>query len=192
MNTKKIVYSAIVGGVVFFIWGGISHSLLPFYNNTFHAFTNEDEVAHVISANAPASGIYFMPWMPMGESQPDSATAAKLMDRLMNGPFLFAAIRVNPLGSYPMLFAVEIVNDILIALLVTLLIISLKTSSFRDRILAAEGVALIVFFTRVVRDWNWYSFSTSYTLVTGLDMLVGFSLLAFVVSRFFRPQQQMT
>ncbi|MBI3004581.1 MAG: hypothetical protein HYY49_04110 [Ignavibacteriales bacterium] len=188
--TKKFIYSAIVGGIIFFIWGGISHSLLPFYNNTFNAFTNEDEVARVISANAPASGMYFMPWMPMGASQPDSSAMAKMQDRLMNGPFLFGAVRVSSLGSYPMLFAVELVNDILIALLVTVVLVNLRNSSFRNKVLTAEGVALVVFFTRVTRDWNWYSFSTSYSLVTGVDLLIGFFLLAFIVSRFFPVQQQ--
>ena len=61
---KKILVSAILGGLVLFLWGFISHEVLPLYKSSMMKFTNEDAVSQMIVANAPASGVYFMPYVP--------------------------------------------------------------------------------------------------------------------------------
>lgn len=67
---KKIFLGAIPGGLVAFIGGWISWTMLPWHDATFRSFTDGDAVTVAIKANAPNTGVYLLPSMP-----PDSSTA---------------------------------------------------------------------------------------------------------------------
>ena len=58
MNAKYLVTATIVGGVVLFLWGFITHSLLP---QPMNYFKDEMAVVQVLRANAAVNGIYLGP-----------------------------------------------------------------------------------------------------------------------------------
>ena len=53
MNAKYLVTATIVGGVVLFLWGFITHSLLP---QPMNYFKDEMAVVQVLRANAAVTG----------------------------------------------------------------------------------------------------------------------------------------
>lgn len=56
MNGKYLIVGAIVGGIVLFLWGAVTHAVLP---APMHAFTNEDAVTQAIRTNTAGNGVYF-------------------------------------------------------------------------------------------------------------------------------------
>ena len=58
---KVLGKCTVFGGLIVFIWGMLSWMILPFHKMTMHKFVHEDQVAKIIKANAPESGMYFLP-----------------------------------------------------------------------------------------------------------------------------------
>ena len=68
-------------------------------------FTNEEAVTQAIVANAPTPGVYFMPYVPqnangMNTAEFDAAEQTA-MEKLQNGPFVFASVRLGAMGPFP-------------------------------------------------------------------------------------------
>ncbi len=104
MPIKKILLSALLGGIVLFLWGFISHEVLPLYKNSLVQFKSEEAVTQAIVANAPAPGVYFMPYVPQEAKgmSPDELKAAQqtATDKLKRGPFVFASVRLGEMGPF--------------------------------------------------------------------------------------------
>ena len=92
---KALILGTLLGGLVMFAWGAVSHVLIPYGTLVFLRFSDENTVARAIVANAPRSGIYFLPYMPEG----DPAGMQAAQEKLARGPFLFAAVRVEAVGE---------------------------------------------------------------------------------------------
>ncbi|HAL56289.1 MAG TPA: hypothetical protein DCP63_07410, partial [Bacteroidetes bacterium] len=138
MPAKKLFLATLLAGLVLFVWGAISHALLPFYNTSFKKFTNEEQVAQVVSANVLKSGTYFLPYEPQvpdgATDEQKKASMVAFMDRMTKGPFVFASIRVGGMWSFGGLYSVQIVTNLLTGLLLASLLWSVRHLSFRNRI----------------------------------------------------------
>ena len=55
---KPVIKAALAGGGVLFVWGVVYWVVLPFHQEVFEQFRDEDTVASVLTQNAPRSGIY--------------------------------------------------------------------------------------------------------------------------------------
>nr|HEV7953092.1 hypothetical protein [Candidatus Acidoferrales bacterium] len=55
MNAKYLVAGTLILGVVIFMWGAVTHALLP---QPLHTFTNGDAVVAAMRANAPGNGVF--------------------------------------------------------------------------------------------------------------------------------------
>jgi hypothetical protein len=56
-----LLLGSLLGGLAFFAWSAVSWMALPWHRRVYRTFTDEDAVARVLVANAPASGIYGLP-----------------------------------------------------------------------------------------------------------------------------------
>jgi hypothetical protein len=55
MFTKKMVLASLLGGLTMFVWGALSHTVIPFSEDSLLGFTNEDAIVQGIMAGAPTS-----------------------------------------------------------------------------------------------------------------------------------------
>jgi hypothetical protein len=177
---KALILGTLLGGLVMFAWGAVSHVLIPYGTLVFLRFSDENTVARAIVANAPRSGIYFLPYMPEGD--PAGMQAAR--EKLARGPFLFAAVRVEAMGETNSNLVGQLVIDALAALLVTVLLLQARPATAPARALFTAVVGLAAWVADSLPAWNWYAFSLAFTLASLLDLVVGFALAGLVISPF--------
>jgi hypothetical protein len=176
----SITLGTLLGGLVMFVWGAAFHMVIPYGTLVFLRFSDEDTVARAVSANAPRSGVYFLPYMP--ESDPAGMQAAQ--EKLARGPFVFAAVRVGAMGDTNSYFIGQLVIDLLAGLLATVLLLQARPDTAPARALFMAMVGLAAWVAGSLPAWNWYAFSLVFTLGSLLDLVVGFALAGLVISPF--------
>ena len=180
---KALVLGTLLGGFVLFVWGAAYHMILPYGRLVFLRFSDEDAVARVVAANAPRSGVYFLPYVPEGDPAGEQAA----QEKLARGPFVFAAVRIGAFGEASSYFIGQVVIDLLAGLMATLLLLHARPATASGRALFLAGVGLTAWVASLPA-WNWYAFSTAFTLADLPDLVVGFGLAGFVISPFL-PQR---
>ena len=187
MSPKSISSAAVLGGLTLFVWGALSHSLLPLYNGSLHRFTDQDAVAQVIAANTPHSGTYFLPNYPdyskAANEGERTAMTEKMKQQMMNGPTVIAHVRAGTMGSIAPNLVAELVTNILAALIVTLLMTAALQLALSKRVLFAAGVGLVMVFDQSASSWNWYSAGGDFFFAETVDAVVGWSLAGLVIGR---------
>ena len=183
---KKLLLGAIIGGVILFFWGAVSHMLLPFSTAALQRFTNEEPVKQTIVANAPTSGVYFLPYMQQEGLTEEQQNAA--FEKAMQGPVLFVAVRLGRARSFGSLLGIQFLIDVLTALLLTALLLYTRPMGYAHRVLFVVGVALVVGISALLPDWNWYNFSAAYTAGEFFGLLIGFALAGLALARIAKPQ----
>jgi hypothetical protein len=67
---KKAIIAGIVGGIIMFLWGFISHVALGLYDHSMKQIPNEEAVMSVMRANIKEPGFYFFPGMDLSGKLP--------------------------------------------------------------------------------------------------------------------------
>ena len=187
MPTGRIVLAAVLGGMTMFVWGAISHTLIPFSEDSLLGFTNEVAITEAIMAGAPSSGVYFLPWIPQrAEGMTDEQYTAQkeaAEQRMLNGPFMLASIRLGPMGSFGSYLVVQFITDIITALFVCLVLArtgagTLFVGGQTSVLIGVAGFAAIS-----LPQWNWYAFSWAFTTAELFDVVVGFFLGGLVIAK---------
>ncbi|HXE74391.1 MAG TPA: hypothetical protein VNN18_01980 [Candidatus Xenobia bacterium] len=181
---KKLILGAVLGGLILFVWGAISHMLLPVSNYVLFPFTNEEAVKQAVLANVPRSGVYFLPYVE-GEGMTEAEQEAA-MEKAMQGPVVFASIRVGRAQSFGVLLVNQLLIEMLGALIATALLLNARPMSYGRRVLFVVGIALAVGVAGSLPEWNWYSFSTGYTLAEFFDLIVGWALAGLALAHLAR------
>ena len=183
---KKLLLGAIIGGVILFVWGAISNMLLPFATAALQRFNDEEAVKQTVVANAPSSGVYFLPYMQQEGLTEEQQNAA--FERAMQGPVLFVSVRLGRARSFGSLLVIQFLLDVLAALLLTALLLNMRPMGYAQRVLFVVVVALIVGISALLPDWNWYNFSASYTAGEFFGLLIGFAFAGLALARIAKPQ----
>ena len=71
-----LMWGALVGGAILWVWGAVSWMLLPWHHATFRAFADEGAVERTILVAAPESGVYGLPAPPTYSKTMDKAARA--------------------------------------------------------------------------------------------------------------------
>ena len=76
----RLIIAAILGGIVMFAWGAVSHMVLNIEGASLKPMPNEAAVTAAMKSNIAESGIYFLPGMDMSKTataEHQAAWAAK-------------------------------------------------------------------------------------------------------------------
>jgi len=182
MSAKKLLLSTLVGGLIAFAYGFISWDLLNWH--PILSFTNEDAVAAAIRANAPQSGNYLLP----GEHPNAGDKAAQetaMMDRMKSGPIVFAAINAQGMGeNFTMFYVNGLIINFAGALFLSLLLTMIPGTTYGKRVQIIIFVAVIAGVLVGLPNWAWWGFSTKYTIVEFLDLVIGWGLSGLAMAKF--------
>ncbi len=184
---SKIIKGGLLGGIVLFIWGAISWTVLPWHTKTLHQFSQESAVEVALANNAPHPGIYILP-NPDGGKKGASGKEKEIrmkvtQEKMQKGPFAFVAMSPQGLGPMSRHLFIAILIQVLTAGLMTWLLI--KTENLRY----FEKVGFVVIFSLAASifcelpNWNWWGFQTDFVLVTVLDHLVSGFLAGLVLAK---------
>jgi hypothetical protein len=184
---RSLILGAVLGGIVAFAWSFVSWSFLPLHKSSMRGFTDEGSVAAALSASTPASGIYFY---PSGEAAPGASAAEKQAAmtaaeaKMRAGPMIFVSIYKAGMASIAPLMVKGLFIYMFGAFLMTWLLLRAQGLSYLGRVGFVVIASLVAWVLADLPDWNWWSFSTSYTLAALVDLVVGWFLAGLVIARF--------
>lgn len=164
---NRTLLAGLVGGLIIFAWGYLSHTVLPIGHMGLSHPNNEAEVIAFLKTSLPEPGTYAFP--DLEAVPPDqwpatspSAVLAWHPDRSMNfGKFL----------------GVEFASNVLAALVAALLVgCGMCGSTFLCRATAVMGMGVFAWLSISASQWNWYGFSNGVFIGEGLDQAIGWFL----------------
>src|SRR5213594_2170835 len=191
---KSLSLGGLIGGLVLFAWGVVSWMLLPWHLATLEKFKDEDKVAQALTANATKSGVYLLPNVHKHEPGMPEAKAKKAetkrkkaeaegMKRMIQGPFMFAAVSLQGTSGSGAALPVQLVTSIVSAFLATWLLMNATLPGYWPRVGFLVVLALTAGVICHVPDWNWWGFSAGYTAVAFADLLIGWTLAGLVIAK---------
>lgn len=184
---RSLILGGLLGGLVAFAWNAFSWSVLPFHASTLRPFRDQAAVTRVLQDEAPASGIYALPSPDLdrpGLSKAEKKAARdSMMARSQRGPNAFVAIRLGKLTSVGMRMGRALVISILGALLLTWIVLQTAAIGFVGRMRVVATAALTAGVIAELPNWNWWGFSTGYTVANLADLVIGWFLAGLVIAR---------
>ena len=183
----KILFAAILAGIVMFIWTSIAHMVLPLGEAGIREIPNESAVLNVMQSNiGDQTGFYIFPGPGVGKNatRQEKSEAMKHMGEKMaanpSGIFMYHAPgRPFQLGK---LLGIEFGTELLEAILVVFLLAQTRIVSFAGRVGFVLVAGILATITTNVSYWNWYGFPGAYTASYMLIQIVGFLLVGVVTA----------
>ena len=179
----KMIFAAILGGIIFFAWNSVSWMVLPWHQQTISHFDNDQVVMEALSANAnpEKGGIYLLPKMDHKTKGSNLDEASAEIERTESEKSLkpFAFISYKPQGSGrsmedSMKFA--LINSIFVSILIVILLSGTSDLGYLSRVFFIVMIGFVGALLGHVPNWIWWGFDGGYTLVMIADTLIGWFL----------------
>lgn len=163
MTGWGLVLAMLITGIILFVWSGISQNLPWGVRSVKPDVTNE--VAIQAIASEQKNGMLYL-----------------------NGEIV-ALVAAKPKSYYSTqrFFAVELLTQLLVGIVLCLLLAQLSNLSLLHRQLIVLLAGLLIVATTDLAYWNWWGFSNLYTLGVSVNKLIGLQLASLVVSFLFLP-----
>lgn len=179
---KRILLGAVVGGVVVFIWGSISHMALGLGGTGIKSLPNEEAVVSAMRSSIRESGFYFFPFYeesPGMTKEQKEAVQKQWGEKIKAGPN--GILIYHPQGQEPLSpkqLGTEFLSNVAAALVAAFVLSKAagSTSSLPARALLVGLLGLFASLDINISYWNWYGFPGSYTLAATLDAFIGWGL----------------
>ena len=184
----RIVLASILGGLLMFVWGAVSHMLVPFHSQALKPVPNEAAVLATLATDVGEPGMYFFPWIDMsGAATPEQQ--ADWERRLASGPSGLMIYKPNGGEAMsPRQLVSEFVSNVLAALFGAMLLVQLPGGIGR-RAFSIALVGVAAWLSLSVSMWTWYGFSTSYLLGDLVDQAGGWLLAGFGMAAMLKPRR---
>ena len=181
----KVLVAGLVGGVALFIWGALSHMVLPLGEVGVKMIDNEDAVIELLGRSMTEPGFYLFPGNGAQGSAPERNA---FMEKYRRGPVGAIVFRPGPAGDPmpPTRLLMELLDNILAALAAAWVVARVPGARW-SRIGVVVMMGVFAWLTVEAPYWNWYSFPANFTLAALLDGVVAGFLVGFVVTWFVKP-----
>lgn len=175
----RLIIAALLGGLVVFAWGFVSHMVLPVGGMGHGQAGNEDVVLAALKEGLPArEGVYHVPGLaPEAYKRGDEAAIAAWSAKARANPN--AVIVYQPVGRDGMDMAPQLVKEWITNTLSALLVawvLSLVAPGFGRRVAIATAMGVFAWLVVSVPYWNWYRFPLDFTLGALVQTAVGWFL----------------
>jgi hypothetical protein len=178
----RILIAAILGAAVLFLWGFLTHAILPIGEMGMSKPQNEDAVLQSVQANLPAPGIYVLPYFSH-EQMNDEAVANAWAEKAKANPYAFVVVAPPP--TDPMSMGRQMATQfgsMFIASLIVAWLLAATSWGFGSRVVGATAMGIFVWVASVVPIWNWYRFPTDYMIGGLIEHAVGWLLGGIVIA----------
>jgi hypothetical protein len=162
MKLRFLLLSALLGAIVSFAWGGVSHLAAVFPGIEPKSFTDSTAVVKTVQANAPTNGIYF------------------------DGRGLFAAVAFRGDLSYKfdsMVYPLihQFLIEVAVAFLLAWVLLRLPVWSAWGTASVFATIGLAAGIEQLLPEANWYGFPLRFQLAELADLVIGWFLLGLVI-----------
>jgi hypothetical protein len=186
---KNTILGGLLGGVVLFVWGAVSHTVLPLGHVGVRSMPSADEPAMLASFRGTLKerALYVFPGMPQ-DRQPTAEEQRAWEQKYTSGYGIVVYDPSPGAFSFPRNLLTEFAANVAAALLAALVLSWMAASAgYGRRVLAAAAFGLVMGLDIDVSQWNWYSFPTPFMLTQLMDHAIGWTLAGLVLARFTRP-----
>jgi len=184
---KTLLKSALIGGLVVFLWSMFSWMVFPWHQSCMKKFSNEAEVASVIRDNAPTPGIYVLPNTCAYKEGTSQHEITRGMDMMEKGPFMFASVQPHGMGKMgPGPFIISLVTQFIGAFIAAWMLMQTKGLTHKQQIGFVTVFGLGVGVLGMLPAWNWWGFSGCYTIVGIIDLVISWFLAGVAMSRILK------
>jgi hypothetical protein len=182
MKKEILAKCAIIGGVVLFVWGMISWTLIPWHKLTMHRFDDQQKVANVIQNNTSVSGVYILPNMHSDENDDSDIEMGKSMMR--NGPIAFVSVNKEGItrGAMTLSFIIGFIIQVIAVAIATHLLMQTKGLKYWKQVCFFVLMGIFAWVVTTASAWNWHALSCGYALVALADLVIGWFLAGLVVA----------
>ena len=172
----RALVAGLIGGIVFFAWGAVAHMALPIGEMGMKQAANEDAVLAALRDGLPGEGVYMLPGLA-AEKMSDPAAMKAYAEKSKHAPYAFVMYQTvgrdnTQMGS---MLGIQAATDILSAILVAW-VLSLGAMGFARRVAASAALGLFSWLTVSAPYWNWYRFSTEFTVGSLLEQVLGWTI----------------
>ena len=177
----RLIIAAILGGIVMFAWGAVSHMVLNIEGASLKPMPNEAAVTAAMKSNIAESGIYFLPGMDMSKTataEHQAAWAAKYKE----GPT--AMLIYHPTGDdvfTPRQFGIQFGADVGAALFGGIILLFAGVS-FARGIIISTMIGIAGWVAILIPYWNWYRFPWKFVRGDLIDQVAGWFLAGLVMA----------
>jgi len=180
----RIIIAGILGGIVMFLWGFLSHTVFQIGDAGVKMLPNEAAVVAVLKTNINEPGYYFFPGIDMAHEASEAEQAA-FAEKYKAGPT--GILIYQPTGQdvmSPKQLGVELASNIVACWLVAF-ILAMGIPSFFKKVIAATLIGVVGWVSIMISYWNWYRYPDKFVLAEGCDQVIGWFLagiaIAFIV-----------
>jgi hypothetical protein len=189
----RLIVAALLGGLVVFAWGFVSHMVLPVGEMGHGQAGNEDVVLSALQEGLPArEGVYHVPGLsPEAYKGQDEAAIAAYSAKAVANPN--AVIFYQPVGRDGMAMTPQLVKEWVTNTLSALLVawvLALGAFGFGRRVAIATAMGLFAWLVISVPYWNWYRFPLDFTLGSLIQNVVGWFLAGLAMAWWLGRGQQ--
>lgn len=173
----RLIVAALLGGIVVFCWGFVSHMVLPVGEMGHEMTTSEDVVLSALQEGLPArEGVYHVPGLAPEQYQDEAAAAAYSAKAAANPN---AVIIYQPEGRDGMAMTPQLVKEWAtntVSALLVAWVLSLGAFGFGKRVGIATVMGVFAWLVVSVPYWNWYRFPLDFTIGSLIMIVVGWFL----------------
>lgn len=184
----RVVLAAIVGGVLLFAWGFVSHMLLPFSKDAMQQLPNEPAVLSSLQTSVPERGMYFFPGMDMSK-QPTPEERAAWEAKIASGPSGVLVYRPSggtAFGARPLIS--EFASNLLAALVAAMVLTGIR-GGYGARVMTVMAFGLVAWLSVSVSEWIWYGFTSPFLIADLVDQFGGWLLAGFGMAAMLKPKR---
>ncbi len=178
--------AALIGAVVFFVWGMVWWMGLPFAMETMHHVKNEEAVRSALTANLDESGLYLVPFVDAASD--DDELRAEFERRHAEGPLV--QIYYRRAGA-PLMDASVMMKgfavDFVAALFAVWLISLCGAASFPQRASVVFVAGLFAAAAVELPQWIWWNHTADVHLTNSVYIVVGWLLAGLAIAAVYRP-----
>ena len=161
----RIFVAGLLGGIVFFVWGALSHMVLQLGDQGFHYGAPHQATLAALKQDAPEAGVYMLPTVGKEQMQDQAAIDALAKASAGQG---YAFVVWQPGGNPGMtamgpLLGKQFATDLLSALLAAW-VLALGAFTFGKRVLLSAVLGLFAWLVVALPYWTWYLFPLEYIL----------------------------
>lgn len=178
----RVIIAGLLGGLVIFIWGAVSHMMLPLGEIGMAETKNEDAVLSVLKENMPQTGIYMLPGLSTAQMSDEKAVAA-YQAKAIAQPNAFIVYQSQGRDGTQMnqnLLQEYICNTL--AALFAAFVLALGSFTFAKRVLLSVGLGVFSWLTVSAPYWNWYRFPQDFSLANLAMLVIGWLLAGFAMA----------
>lgn len=192
--STRIIFAAILGGVVMFFWNFVAHDLLPLGYMGVKTMSNEDAVRSALDTNLGDSpGFYIFPsggWTPGMSADQKKEVMKKVAEQTAQGAAGVLIYRPKRVFNFPKRLIEQFATDLVEALLAVFLLAQTRISGFGGKVGFVLTAGILAAITTNVPYANWYGFPKDFTMGQMIIQVVGFLLVGIVAALMLKRTSQ--